>query len=172
MGTNAIPFLLDDLDCKDSKVEPRASHLMHLKTVRSILPRKWYYSIDQIFLLKRMEPFKNRMRGVMGFWALGTNASPAYPKLIELTKSSDRDDRFWGFVGFATSRPPEELFVPVVLRLIKDPDEEIRTTAATALQGLYPKNMEKYKIYDSFPDLRPGQTNVIQIPSTPVGETN
>src|ERR1700742_2623184 len=83
MGTNAIPFLLDDLECKDSKVEPRASHLMHLKTVRSILPRKWYYSIDQIFLLKRMEPLKNRMRGVMGFWVLGTNASPAYPKLIE-----------------------------------------------------------------------------------------
>jgi hypothetical protein len=45
--------------------------------------------------------------------------------------------------------------------LLNDPDPEIQKTVADCWQNLYPEQAERAGVYEKFPDLRPGSTNVV-----------
>ncbi len=165
MGTNCLPFLLDDLLAKESKIRPEISALARQPAVASLLTRKWTEKLRMIEVKGKNSTLQLHIYALYGFAALEENAKPAEPALLKLTGGTDRDQRFWGFCAFATTKPAKEVFLPVAIRLMKDPDEEIRTTSAGTIQNLYPEEAERAGVYAAFPELRPGATNhVIYMP--------
>jgi hypothetical protein len=163
MGTNCIPFLLDDLLAKESKLRQEISSLAKRPALASILTRNWAHKLRMVEADGEHHTMRLRIHALFGFEALEQNAKYAEPALVKLTTDADRDRRFWGYVAFADTKPTKEVFLPVAICLMKDPDEEIRTIAAGTIQSLYPEEAERLGVYAAFPDLRP-QTNQIVMP--------
>ena len=89
-----------------------------------------------------------------GFGILGSDAKPAWPALIQWTSSPDFYLRYFAFTCLSKSRPDEATFLPVLLRLIHDPDRNIQEAAARVLHNRFPKDAETAGVYKTFPELK------------------
>jgi hypothetical protein len=159
MASEAIPFLLNELVARESKLKPRVADLASQKAIAAVLKRKWLGQLRQAVTDDEVNMVNRRLRATFGFALLQRKAKGAEPRLVELTNDHDRETRFWGFVGFATTLPRKEIFMPVAVRLLRDPDAGIRDVVGQCVQELYPEEAEKAGVYLQFPELRPGLTN-------------
>jgi hypothetical protein len=128
IGTNAIPFLLDLMQARDSDLK---------KGLRQHLPRKWH---DPLRLNDNSG--KVRRMGAHGLAALGTNAPAAVPALIELaTQHPDEDGRYIAVFALRTLGPAAEAAIPFYIQSLTNTDDTIRNEAAVGL-GLIPHRRE------------------------------
>jgi len=165
MGTNALPFLIDDLLVEKSKIKPWLSARARGPVFSSVTPKKWRNELQQLVNADQQRVLKQHLLALNGFALLARDARPVEPVLIKLAKDKNREKRFWGFCALTCTKPPKEVFMPAAALLLKDSDEGIRENAAATLQSLYPDEAEKAGVYAMFPDLKPSQTNqVIQMP--------
>src|SRR5690349_14371069 len=120
IGTNAIPFLLEFMQKRDSALKAR---------VRKIIPRKWH---EKLHLQERAGDI--RRVGAHGIAALGTNAAPALPALIQIaTNHPDRDGRYIAVFAIRTLGPASEPAVPFLIQCLTNSFNEIRDDAALGL---------------------------------------
>ena len=128
MGTNTIPFLLDDLLATESTLKPKIAALARQPVIANVLPRTWRGALQDAVFADKGNTIQRRVQATLGFALLEANANVAEPVLLKLIKDENRDKRFWGYCAFAAAKPAKEIFVPVAIRLLKDSDEEIRNT--------------------------------------------
>ncbi len=88
------------------------------------------------------------------FQILGEQARPAAPALIQLTKSRDKEIRWYAFDCLRAIKPEKEVFVPVLAQLIHDPDKNISYYAAESLVQLDSNAAEKAGVFARFPQLK------------------
>ena len=120
IGTNAIPFLLDLMQARDSNLKKR---------LRQHVPRKWH---DPLHLNDNSG--KVRRMGAHGLAALGTNAPAAVPALVELaTQHPDEDGRYIAVFALRTLGPAAEDAIPFYIRCLTNKDDTICNEAAVGL---------------------------------------
>jgi hypothetical protein len=125
VGTNGIPFLLDLMRARESALKTK---------LRTKLSRSWQARLH-------LEDRSGRLKliGAHGLAALGTNAGPAIPGLMEMVSMEmirvppDRDEGYLpiftlGFMGSAA-----EPAVPLLIQCLTNRDESIRLEAAHRL---------------------------------------
>lgn len=145
MASEAIPLLLKWVQVKPSPIESTVAGW--LEKVPGLHPQ--FHS-----LVAQGKAFD-------GFYMLGNDGRPAWPKLIALTYDKDPERRYWAFNCLVYSRPDKETLEPVLLRLIHDPDYTIRQFAAWAFHDGYPEDAEKAGVYKVFPSLKREETHTI-----------
>lgn len=128
IGTNAIPFLLDLMQARDSDLKKR---------LRQQVPKKWH---DPLHLNDNSG--KVRRMGAHGLAALGTNAPAAVPELIKLaTHHPDEDGRYIAVFALRTLGPAAEDAIPFYIQCLTNKDATIRNEAAVGL-ALIPHRRE------------------------------
>lgn len=147
MGKKTLPFLLRWTQAKDSPLK--------MKVIRLLRTKSW------VHLDLRDPALRRHLSAMFGFLLLGSDARSAMPALIAMTKDEDREHRFWGFYCLAVTRPDRETLVPVAVRLLRDPDAQIKEDAAQTLFGLYPQEAKKLGVCEMFPELCNPPTNVV-----------
>jgi len=120
MGTDAIPYLLDLIQVRDSNVK---------KSLRVVIPPSWH---DRLHLKDFSETI--RRTGADGLAALGTNAATALPKLIEVaTHHPVEDGRYVAVHAISTLNATAEPAVPFLIQCLTNAYFNIRADAAWGL---------------------------------------
>lgn len=123
IGTNAIPILLELMRAKDSGVN---------KKLRTVLPRRWH---DKLGLRDRSGDV--RRTGAHGLAALGTNASAAVPKLIDIaTNHPEEDGRYIAVFALRTLESAAEPAIPFLIQCLTNKVDIIRDDAAIGLGAI------------------------------------
>ncbi len=73
-----------------------------------------------------------------GFMLLGNEINSDKAVLVRLTYSADSRIRFWALVMLDGSHPDRDTFLPVLWRLLHDPDQHVQGLAKLDLHSLYP----------------------------------
>jgi hypothetical protein len=139
MAPEAIPFLLDWVQAEDSPQKAKA--------------------IDWI---NEHGPFHSRMlsdsdswsKASLCFWLLGNEAKPAWPALVQLTCSKNRRRQQHGLYWLVASDADKATMLPVLTRLLHDPDKSIQIYAANVFQDRHPQEAETAGVYKMFPALK------------------
>ena len=140
MGTNALPFLIKWSLERDSEAKENA-----VDWINQHLPNRYYV----------WSAGKRCYAAELGFAMLAEQAKPAWPVFIQWTFDKDPDLRSFGCHYLVTSKADQAILLPVFLRLIKDPDQNVRYGAAYLFQAQYPQAAEAAGVYNMFPSLRP-----------------
>lgn len=125
IGTNGIPFLLDLMRARESALKTK---------LRTKLPRRW---LARLHLEDRASRLKHA--GAHGLAALGTNAGPAVPGLMELVSIEmtrnppDRNDGYLPVWTLGYLRGAAEPAVPLMIECLTNRDQSIRLDAAHGL---------------------------------------
>jgi hypothetical protein len=163
IGTNALPHILELLQTRDSKFKRSANSLLN----------------HQSFIQFRFPDFVDqKLMAVTGIEILGKDATPAVPALIRLTFKGDMETRTCALISLESIRPPKDVFLPVLITLLNNPDKSDRDPepslgwrAAGILNNLYPEEAEKAGVYKKFPELKPVEklpgTNAALFPENP-----
>jgi|SRR5581483_857434 len=128
---------------------------------------KWAQAKDTPFKLKMMiwssrypvlhlNPYLAEEYHIMalhGFKVLGSDAKPAWPVLIQWTSAPDADRRVMGLGCLAESKPDKETLLPVLLRLIHDPDKRVQSYSAYILHYNFTQDAEASGVYKLFPEM-------------------
>lgn len=127
IGTRATPILLKHMWVKESALK---------KKLRSVAPRGLWITlhIDDTSIDRR------RM-GAAGLVALGTNATPVLPELIQIaTHHPEEDARYIAVFTIRNLGPVAAPAVPFLIQCLTNQAASIRENAALALGvvGLYP----------------------------------
>jgi hypothetical protein len=146
LGTNALPPLLSMLIARDTVLK---SQFISLIEEQNVLPARFrpvarLYSAEDKHLL-----------AVIAFGALGTNALPAVPALIRLTKDDDGEIRSVALNCLLNTKPGREILLPELTRLIHDPEKAVQFLAVEVLRKQYPQDAEAAGLYQLFPEFRP-----------------
>jgi hypothetical protein len=139
MAPQAIPLLLKWAQAQDSPLKRKAAiwlnahpslHL-HVRTSRE------YHALAR-----------------QAFGMLENDAKSAWPTLIQLTFSPDPDRRLSAAMCLFNSRADQEKLVPVLLRLLHDPDTAVQRIAARDLHYRFSNEAETAGVYKMFPGMR------------------
>jgi hypothetical protein len=79
----------------------------------------------------------------IGFRMIGDMAKPATSALLQLTVSSDREVRLDSLRAFLSIDPDKELFLPELVKLVKDRDPVVREAAVINFWYHYPQDAKK-----------------------------
>jgi hypothetical protein len=139
IGVKAIPFLLRWVKGSDSPLRERLSNWLD------------GHPALQFRVKSANECYRSAL---FGFVVLGNEAKPAWPVLIQWTCSTDTDLRYVAFTCLSKSRPDKETLLPVLLRLIHDPDPSIQQAASRVCHNCFPKEAEAAGVYKMFPELK------------------
>ena len=136
IGSNAIPLLLGWVQAEDSALKFKL--IVWLREHPSIhLPIK--AAADQKWM------------AYIGFMLLGSEAKPAWPVFIQWTYSTNQSRRFNALYCLIWSKADKETILPVLNRLIHDPDTDLKLFASQAFHFLYPQDAEAAGVYKMFP---------------------
>lgn len=136
IGPDAIPFLLKWAAESDSKasvgywVDP---YLPPHFGIRSAADR--------------------RSEAYFGFRMLGDKARPVWPVLIQWTNYKDVERRRSGVEALVYSQVDKNTILPVLRRMLNDPDRELRREAAVDLCYYDRKEAEAAGVFKQFPEL-------------------
>ena len=127
MGTNALPFLVKWLAYQRPAWRKAAfsSYCKLPLRFQNDSIRRRIYGVD---------PATRRDAVLWCFWILGSDARPAIPDLVELTKTpkAARDAILClGFIGAPA--------MPALTKLADSPDERLRSQATLAIHGVMPR---------------------------------
>jgi HEAT repeat protein len=120
IGTNAIPFLLASLKAREAKWRDYA---------RNMLPRQWHAHLG----LNGNRVGRRKEIGANGLAALGEQAAPAVPELIQLIRSSDKDASYLAVWALGSLRSGATSAIPVLVQCLTNPRQEIRIDAINSL---------------------------------------
>jgi hypothetical protein len=95
----------------------------------------------------------NRALAFLGFHILGERGESAFPELVRLTKSPEKEVRESALACLRELRVSEQEAVAAFVPLLRDSDRNIRFYAAEALCD-FPDQAEKAGVFELFPDLR------------------
>jgi len=137
LGTNSIPFLLKLASARDSKLEKRID--------------AWLEKLEPYSHFRLRLAAESRERAYVGFALLGEKARGAWPVFIKWTSAADPELRLRGLAYLAWTNPDKETYLPVLLRLTKDPDKNIRSPASDLFRARYPREAEAAGIYKPIP---------------------
>jgi len=129
MGHDAIPFLLKWAQAHQSPLEEKLCYGLN-QHLRFQLPTRWEF-------------WNRNMMAISGFTMLGNEAKAAWPTLIRLTYDTDWERRYVALWCLFESRPDEETFLPVLLRLSHDPNPRIQQHASYMVQYLYDRPIDR-----------------------------
>ncbi len=139
MAPDAIPFLLRWVEAKDPPLKVTVIDWLnhHLSFHMSARSASGDHDVAQL-----------------GFWLLGSESKPAWPVLINWTHSTEPDRRLLAFVCLTASKPDQETLMPVLLRMIHDPNKEVQFTASQVCVYMNPQAAEASGVYKMFPVLK------------------
>ena len=80
---------------------------------------------------------------IAAFARLGSAATPAVPKLIELLPAAPKELRAQIFAAFAKIGPSANAALPPLTQALTDPDPEIRIAALTAAAAIQPDHEKR-----------------------------
>jgi len=95
----------------------------------------------------------------LGFLLLGDESKSALPALIRLTRARYSEHRYWAFYCLLACQPDRETLLPVLNRLVHDPDTTIQFFAAHVFHDRYPQEAEAAGVYKILPFLKEHSTN-------------
>jgi hypothetical protein len=140
MATDAIPWLLKWAQARDSLPKAKLVNWLDLHPSFHIQINGMEFYVE---------------KAVFGFSLLGNEAKPALPILIRWTYDTDWQRRAAGMICLEATEPDKETLLPVLLRLIQDPNRQIQLAAACILRDRYSKDAETAGLYKMFPHLKP-----------------
>jgi hypothetical protein len=154
IGANALPTLLKWAFAKDSR--------------RKAAVIDWLDSHPSLhFHIRRDVEWQTMARE--GFELLGDKVESAWPMFVQYTYSEDSRRRYMALTWLDYTSHKDTIFftghivytlrkntllLPVTLRLVKDPDQEVQHRAARILIQEYPKEAEAAGVFKVFPELR------------------
>ncbi len=144
MAPDAIPVLLTWAQAEDSPVEQKAID---------------WLDEHPTFHLRIKSAAHQRVVAIIGFSLLGNAAKPAWPVLIQWTYSTNIDRLGSALDCLQSSHANKEMLLPVLLRLIHDPDTLVRASASLRFVDWFPQEAEAAGVYKIFPELRNSSTN-------------
>lgn len=153
IGANAVPFLRNDLQARNSWFRAKLTGLSRKRPVARMLGPAWMVRIQNWMVADLVNTNLRHRRAIFAFEVLGPRAESADPTLIRLTQNPDAQQRFWAFAAFAATKPAKSVFMPVATRLLKDPDQAVQVSAATGIIERFPADAEALGIYKTFPQL-------------------
>lgn len=137
IGTNALPTLLRMAAASDGALKRLLIRLANGQTIVRV---------------HAQTATEQRDLADMGFAVLGTNALPAVPELIELTKNQDPAVRLDALGFLSLIHPDTNVFFPVLKVCLQDRDVNVQHAAATTIMYGYPHEAERLGVYQVFPD--------------------
>jgi hypothetical protein len=136
IGPDAVPLLLKWAQTKDS---PSKSKLI-----------AWLHAHPSLhFQFKPADEY--HFRALFGFASLGNEAKPAWPALKQMIEDRDSKCRICALNCLAKSQPDQETLLPVLLRLIHDPDRHVQYNAGLIFRSRYSRDAETAGVYKIFP---------------------
>ena len=143
-GTNALPKMVSMVGSSDGKIKNK---LIELVNGQKIIHA-------HIRTAKEKHGF-----ALIAFATLGTNAAPAAPELIKLTKHSDAEVRFFALWSLDYLHVGEDVWLSVLKDCLQDPSAKVHKKATGIILGEYPEKAEQLGVYQLFPELKPQTTN-------------
>ena len=148
IGTNAIPFLLDNLRARDSVVKlklatlglpytPAAARHIRAERAFSALGEQGSNaapSLSQIYE-DNASPSSRRAAG-NSLVEIGPAARVAIPALIRTATSTNAEVRAFAVYTLGRMALETAVVIPVLLKALQDPDREVRYNAAFGLSAL------------------------------------
>jgi hypothetical protein len=144
MASDAIPILLAWAQTDDSSLRQKAID---------------WLDEHPSFHLRINSAAHQRVAARIGFYLLGDAAKPAWPVLIQWTYSTNIDRLGSALDCLQSSHANKEVLLPVLLRLIHDPDTLVRASASLRFVDWFPQEAEAAGVYKIFPELRNSSTN-------------
>jgi HEAT repeat protein len=145
IGPKGIPTLLKFAQTKDSATKSKLISWLR----------------DQDFLRGRIRIYDEEDRRNMasrGFHALGTNASPAIPALLNLLKHEDEDVRADAVEALNVVMPNKNELAVVLSNELHDISPHVKYIAALRLHNLDGQAADAAHVYQTFPELVPLST--------------
>lgn len=158
IGTNAIPFLIKKLTSRETNFQKHL-RLSIPKLPRSLL-RVPFFQRSLIQFLSTTHGW-DQFQGREGLKILGTDALSAVPALARLTKHPDPHVRAMALDSLRSIHPKPEIFLPILLQAMHDPDAGTQMLSAAILADLYPEEADYAGVYKLYPALKPADTNNI-----------
>lgn len=148
IGSDAVPFLLRWAETKDSPLKVKLIYWLNDHTTLHLHHKtagRWH------------------ILAIIGFQFLGSESKPAWPALIHRTYATDWRERRLALDCLFGAKPDKETFLPVLIRLIHDPERVLQKEAAYDLHLRYPQDAEATGVYKMFPSIKDISRN---LPST------
>ena len=141
IGTNGLPTL----------VRMVASHdgTMKLKLMKLL-------NSQRLIRLRLHTEFEKQTSAATAFQILGTDALPAVPALIELTKHEYPAVRFYALESLMAINPDKSTLLPVLTNLLADTDEHIRLYARDDRIACSTDETERIAIYRKYINIQLG----------------
>ena len=143
MAPEAIPFLLKWVEDENS---PQMQKLID-----------WSEEHTSFHLMLNDARLDNE-KAHRGFGLLGKEAKPAWPTFIQWTYSTNSGRRGLGFWCLAQASPDKDTLLPVLKRLIHDPDRGVQFSSASIFIKRYPEEAESNGVYKLLPSLKKNPT--------------
>jgi hypothetical protein len=143
IGTNSVPLLLKMLSSHDSKAK---------KALILWLDRHPSLHCNIVGEAQR----KNAAR--LGLELLGDKVSAAWPSLIQWTFDRTPQRRVEGLDYLQICRADKTVLLPIMLRLLKDPDKAVQKAVAYRFYYYYPQDAKLAGVLNLFPELQKMQT--------------
>jgi HEAT repeat protein len=148
VGTNAIPFLLQNLQAKDSRLKPMltvlglkyiSARIHHMRAEKgfSALGADASKAVPDIIEVYEQNPSASaREAAANALVAIGPAAEQAIPALIKSTASTNSDVRAFALYTLGRMAIESDLVDPVLIRGLHDPVRQVRYDAAFGLSSL------------------------------------
>ena len=144
IGRDAIPFLVRWAQAKDSTLKVKVMD---------------WFDEHSAFHFKIKPAYYYQNKAYFGFRLLESESKPSWPVLFEWASSTNLERRPWAFACLAGINPDKETFLPVLIRFVHDPDNNIQVFAAKVFKDRYPRDAKAAGVYELFPFLKDVPTN-------------
>ena len=143
IGTNAIPTLLNYVIAKPT---PGVNALTRF--VRKLGWKRFRFSVDD-----------KQQLAIWGFWALGQDAKPAAPELVQIVYTGTGDSRGTALSCLSNFERDREIMLPVMLKLLSDSDKDMARYATNRLVSYFPEEAKNAGISKKQPSSKTPTTN-------------
>jgi hypothetical protein len=125
LGTNAVPIYLQWLTSRESPFKVK---------LLTLSQESWLAPFHVPSLAEyRVQVDKRKTLGAYGFVALGAQAKPCVPALMDLYNDGDKRTRYLAVFALRCLGPAANAALPVMIACLKDAQADIRGEAATFL---------------------------------------
>lgn len=128
IGIEALPTLVRFLSATDS---PTKAKLINFVNGQKLIPAHLRTAAEKHEL------------ALLGFQSLGTNAAPAFPQLLKLTRNSDLYVRANALIALSIILPDNAVLKSALLDSVGDSESQVRGAALAILQNHFLEEAEK-----------------------------
>ena len=139
IGTNAIPFLIKWAQTRHSKTETAAINWLNAR-----LPARYRISTAE----------QRWTRAAAGFELLGESAQSTWPLLAQWVSGKDPALRSRGLQYLESTKADKATMVPLMRRLLDDPDTNFQFGAIIYFCDVDPEEAEASGLFKKFPQYR------------------